>query len=497
MSIEETNRIIVRAIERFQEVEIEELVEAAVVGSKTFGKAYTVLSPSQLKAKVAGTAGGLTKYVVQRLRKELLTLMSNLKKVKNYREADGLKKAIFRWRDHYEEIIAQMRSELEARLRQGRIDKSISKASEDWANYYLKNQKEIWSLKSILNEFPMENIRIERHAWRGTGRYGGRSKEQMFDEFKKSIKKWDGQVKRRARAAWKWLDEFVAWTERGGFYGGGGEPLPIKHPGKERQENVSMEGFSVQLNGYDSSQDFHVDNLKKFQRGLAYYKKRAAKVFPWLLRHKLPFVLMFEELVARGSVGHAASYEHDHINITPWAMTVKKPAKQAEVFAHEMGHHIYRTVLSGKMKSDWERLLRATEVDLDLRSVLAKRRPGEKSRDFEKRIKKEDPVLSLQLDTLYNDPRYKYKTDLHDIDDFENYIKNNDPIIRVPGSPVSGYAAKNSEEAFCEALARLVAWGPRAMMPDIRASFRIMFPRLKMESAGSELSKLLSEALVS
>jgi hypothetical protein len=83
---------------------------------------------------------------------------------------------------------------------------------------------------------------------------------------------------------------------------------------------------------------------------------------------------------------------------------------------------------------------------------------------------------------------------LIDVDEIEKYIKDHDPVIRAPGNPISGYAAKNEEEAFCEALARLVAWGPRAVMPDIRAALKILFPKLRVESM-NRLADQLEEAI--
>jgi hypothetical protein len=146
------------------------------------------------------------------------------------------------------------------------------------------------------------------------------------------------------------------------------------------------------------------------------------------------------------------------------------------------------------MKDDWHGLIKGSETWLDLRDAVKEMKPGESDWDFDHRIEKENPILSLQLATLYDDPRYK-RLDLISMDQIKEYLDNGgDPKVRVPGKPISGYAAKNTEEAFCEALGLLVGHGPRALLPEIRAALQILFPRLKIEWRDRGLAAQLEEA---
>jgi hypothetical protein len=162
------------------------------------------------------------------------------------------------------------------------------------------------------------------------------------------------------------------------------------------------------------------------------------------------------------------------------------PGKVAKVLAHEMGHHLYQNVLSQQMMDDWKQLVTGEQVDLDLRDVLKMRKRDhdgdlENELAFEKRMRRENPVMALQIATLMDDPRYK-DLDLWSLKSIEDYINR------------GGYAAKNPEEAFCEAIGLLVGFGPRALLPVYRAALKTLFPKLRVESA-HRLADQLEEAI--
>jgi hypothetical protein len=480
--VQESNVVMVRAIVALQDAEIELLAEAS---------AYAVPSPSQLKSKLRGESGGLTKHLVERLRKDFLMLMKNLKRAKNYEDAARIRLAVIKWKNHYDDIISQIRPAIEGLIRMD-LGKEPweKKANDGWAKEYRDKQSPIWSLQSDMGEFPMSTIEqvksgIARYGYRGT------SKEQLFAEYKKSFAKWDAKVKRHAREAWKWLLDLVAWTERPGMYGGGGEVLSVRYP-KDDAEIQSMEGFSVQVRGFEDGKDEKY--MGEFQRGLKHYRQRAKQLMPWLLSHKIPFILHFARNRRLMSNSAAATYSPKKlININIFGMH-GQDGDVAKVLAHEMGHHLYQSVMSKKMKDDWHGLIKGSETWLDLRDAVKEMKPGESDWDFDHRIEKENPILSLQLATLYDDPRYK-RLDLISMDQIKEYLDNGgDPKVRVPGKPISGYAAKNTEEAFCEALGLLVGHGPRALLPEIRAALQILFPRLKIEWRDRGLAAQLEEA---
>ena len=156
----------------------EQLEEALLVERSV----YRVPSPAQLKAKLSGKGGGLTKFMVAKLRKDFLTLMKNLKVVKNYDEAEQVKNALFMWRDHYEDIISQIKPEIDGLLRIQMTQKSWQrKVNEKWAKDFRDNQKPIWMFRSSLWDFPLERPRGKRTV-------SDESKEIYFREYQRTYK---------------------------------------------------------------------------------------------------------------------------------------------------------------------------------------------------------------------------------------------------------------------------------------------------------------------
>jgi hypothetical protein len=58
-----------------------------------------------------------------------------------------------------------------------------------------------------------------------------------------------------------------------------------------------------------------------------------------------------------------------------------------------------------------------------------------------------------------------------------------DPVISVHTKPISGYANKNPEEAFCEAIGLLVAFGPRTVDEQVQSWLKEIVPSLRIASA--------------
>jgi len=66
-----------------------------------------------------------------------------------------------------------------------------------------------------------------------------------------------------------------------------------------------------------------------------------------------------------------------------------------------------------------------------------------------------------------HDPGYRRVANWLFADGIRKYLDDGgDPVVRVPTNPITGYSGKNSDEAFCEALGNLVAYGPKAV-PDV------------------------------
>jgi len=152
----------------------------------------------------------------------------------------------------------------------------------------------------------------------------------------------------------------------------------------------------------------------------------------------------------------------------------------ARSLAHEMGHHAYRVLLNSEGRKFWSEAVHGGNTTLDLREVLKKMNPEESFSDFDKRIQKEDPILSLQLDTLLYDPTYR-DLDLLGSQSIRDYLgKGEDPIVRVPLKPITGYAAKNEDEAFAETVGMLVGYGSKAVLPEVIHRLRLLVPGMKV-----------------
>jgi hypothetical protein len=149
--------------------------------------------------------------------------------------------------------------------------------------------------------------------------------------------------------------------------------------------------------------------------------------------------------------------------------------------AHEMGHHIFQTVLNKKQRDFWRNAIQGDWGSLDLRDVLSKLKEGETLRDLEKRIERTEPVLHIQLETLLDQPRYK-DLDLLGLNRIQQAIGSGrlDPVVKVPNTPITGYAGKNPEEAFCEVLGLLVGYGPRTVLPQARYWFSFLRPDVRI-----------------
>ena len=61
-------------------------------------------------------------------------------------------------------------------------------------------------------------------------------------------------------------------------------------------------------------------------------------------------------------------------------------------------------------------------------------------------------------------------------EDFQEALDSGVTTLSVPKTPITGYAGKNPEEAFCEAVGLLVAYGPRAVHEKIRHYLEIVIP---------------------
>lgn len=447
---------------------------------------------------------------IQGLRKEFLTLMKNADRADSFDmdTAERFRKAVIKWCDQLEVFGRQIREDLEGRIRLAEHPiPGRAIPDKDWAKHYLNNMKPYWEL-----HYEMRNVPVVPDL---QGVYGGKFetpeayRARLLDFFREKypeknaerevdgildrdppitlaqatakainnwsakVRLWEQRARSKARAAWKFLDALAAWITRDTLYmGGGGESIRLEMPD---EEIINLEGFRVIMRGAAETKDLDKD-LGVLREGLRRYRDRAQKVLPLMLKLQAP--IFMDMSWARDHGGAAGRYDFGKIIMTPW--TTHDPNEFVRTLAHEMGHHLYRVYLSGDMQRFWTAAIRGDYKDLDLREALATMERVGASTYIDKQLMEADPILYLQLGTINNHHSYK-GYDLWSQTSIRDYLaKGENPIVRVPAHPITGYAGKNEEEAFCETIGMLVAYGPRAVLPEVRQWLQIMMPEVRV-----------------
>jgi len=398
------------------------------------------------------------------LRKDFLVLVGNVKRVKSYEDAEKLRGGIRAWRARLEDWLEQIRESIESRKRER---PGVIPVDDAEVSGMIVSLRPAWAFSSELGSFPLRAYDPAMEQWW--------SKDQCFRKYEEDVGRWDARVRAKATAAWKAMD-YVA--QRATTLQGGGEAVRIK----TKETETLSEGFRVQLVGFEGERE---DFMPLLVEGLKFYAQRAKRVLPLLMSKQLPLVIRADfgsGGVGRTSKGAAASYHGTYIDVTPWAHPTTDLGGFAKIMAHEMGHHLYKVALSKEAQEAWDLFVRGGTMDLDLRDVAKVfARYGENPTVIDDALEKDDPILALQVQGLMNDPRYA-GMDLFTLKDIEEYLASGkDPIVRVNRRPITGYAAKNPEEAFCEVIGLLVGYGPRTVLPEVLGFLRGVLPELRTE----------------
>jgi hypothetical protein len=287
------------------------------------------------------------------------------------------------------------------------------------------------------------------------------SKERRYDQLQDRLPKWERGVRRKAQKAWKTFFEFVEWMERRDT------PVEVDIPA---DEDIEIAGLPVVMRGQETANPrFYNTYMPRVVEGLNRYVKRASMVFPALLKYRLPIFIDW-----KCSIGEGGEYKGGKILLCPTAMD--SPDKTVQVMAHEMGHHLYRLLGSGE-QDYWATMMGQNVEKLNLRDVVNKY--GENADIYDnKQIKRDDPAMYLQLMGLYDNPytRHAFQSiftmgQLREALDAGKVPET----VNVQLDPISGYAHKNTEEAFCEAIGNLVAYGTRTVPDRVRATLRKIY----------------------
>lgn len=363
---------------------------------------------------------------VEGLRKDFLTLLKNLPKIKDYKTAHTVKQAFQIYRNRFDAVFFE-----------AFLNKSL-KEDPKLANHasYINDK-----LRSVAWEFSSDLRLPVGHQ----DEYY--TEEARFVNFEREYPQWKVRVQRKAQVFWKAMKDVIEYLQR--VHGDLETDLPTV-------ENATIEGFKLVMNGFKPDDEHNQQDLETLKAGLSLYRKRAGMVAPILLRKQLPVVCEFKSTLDKGGEYNSAGY----INLYMSSVS-KGPSWVAHVMAHEMGHHIWKSYLAKEAQDFWYQTIKGDYGDLDLKELLDKWPEGAWSFDFTKYLGDSDPILALQVESIKDDH-------LNTKEDFQKLYDRGERKIRVPKTPITGYADKNPEEAFCEAIGLLVAYGPRAVHEKVR-----------------------------
>lgn len=434
---------------------------------------------------------------IDALRRDVLMIARAADNVASLEDIDQITLAIRAWRNRWNTFATTLRQDLDARVRQADqpydSKYNANPPSKGDAEYYLNRAlAPMWEFDSELGRNPRTDAVLKdaygnpwkppeevfedtarfyldhgyaasrEDAVREAARYHDRrplstkaeAEAAAVAKWKAEATKWTRRLRDKARKAWDTLNEYVAWL---GGARGGTRPLEVVHP---EEEIVTLAGFRVVFRGFAESP--HKDKLDAVKTGFERYRAGAAARVPLMLKMTPPIFVewTFEPTTGGDAAGY---YTPNRVTITPWAIGADID-RFVKTLAHEVGHHLFQVYLAGDAATAWSRFIRGDYRDLNLREALAVMGQVGATSIIDKSLMAADPILHLQLSTLMYEPAYKHITDWLFADSIREYLeKGGSPVVRVPIHPITGYSGKNSEEAFCEALGNLVAYGPKAV----------------------------------
>lgn len=468
-------------------------------------------------------------HLVRTLQDDVSKLVKAARGAKTLAAAEVVRKGCRRWAAYLRDLGANIRSDLEGRIREAELVRTTGTpwtkkplSDPSWAKWHLEHLTPVWNLVHEAGNFPpvpelqglfggkFEDPEVMRARLLETYRQRYpeavavseveatlrdrppptrvEAEQEALVRWKEQVQNWVRRYQAKSKAAWDVLQEIVDWTGRAS--GGGGED-PVTSQVLE-DETMTLEGLKVVFRGYDDADPRTRSSVEALKEALRRYRTRAGKVLPLLLKTQLPII--FEWVFIPGRSSDGATYEYDHILVTPWVLS-EKPDEMAAVLAHEMGHHLYRTVLDREEQQFWEQAIRGDSTPLDLRSALpVLERLGPNTSFVDRELALADPTLFLQLGTLLSNPSFK-TLDLWNLRSVREYVESGEnPVFPVPAHPISGYAGKNSEEAFCEAVSRLVAYGPQALPDEVLRWLRVVLPSVRVGSRRAGLLPIMDPA---
>jgi hypothetical protein len=367
--------------------------------------------------------------LIESLRKDFLVLLKNIPRVTDYKTGARLREAFVIYKKRFDELF---------------FKQFLNEYKSNGDTRFEGLRKPAWDLYIELSlplGYPDEYVK----------------EETRFAYYQTEVKTWEPRIRSKAQKFWKAAKEALSYQT---------SPVEVQVQDVDR---LVMEGFQVEVVGYDPNSSWQSELIPKFKESLRRYRRNAAKTVPWLLKNQLPLEASFKTKLDEGG-----EYRGRYIYIALTIFTTGDVDNGVHVLAHEMGHHMYKG-LSKPAREFWDTAIRQDYGPLDLAGVLAKWPSGMRwASDFVEMMATKDPVLALQVDVL--SMGHGNRTRMEEREDFQNAYDGGTLEMAVPQSPITGYAGKNSEESFCEAIGRLVAYGPRAILPIVRHWLEIAIP---------------------
>lgn len=384
---------------------------------------------------------------IKSLRKDFLDLTRAVSKAQDFKEAERLMEALVIWRENFDHFTELLLKELDAKGLQGHA----SRIRED-----------SWDLSITMGNPPLDRSKITspHYSW---------GPDTVFQDFQNKMPSWFRKVRRHARDLWKRMETAVSR----------GIEIQVQ---LEEDYQMEMEGFQVMVQELDLSEKAKItqkilkERMGVLAPGLRAYKKRALQIFPVLVQKQVPIIIRMD-----GGLNELAVYKGSGTRrIEIMANKLDKDVKRfVHVMAHEMAHHIYQTQLSEQQTDFWYRIVKAHKTVINVDEVLSIWPVGMSRFDFDDLLMEENPELYIQLQSIFTDPHYQGQNPLYR-EEFVEFKESwgNDLLVNT-GLP-TGYSSKNSQEAFCEVIGTLVAYGPKAL-PDAGVQWiKKILPQIKI-----------------
>lgn len=294
----------------------------------------------------------------------------------------------------------------------------------------------------------------------------GKSPEECLQWLKDQLENWKRRSASRAVKFWDVLDYAIVWLKRTALNAEENPALPVS-----RSTKTTIEGWQVQIEG-------EVEKMETLKHILKTARSRLASVYPQVLRIAPPLHLLSADL------GTGGLYYGNKIvlNIHTFISSTS-PMEGVHVLIHELGHHVYRT-LSADVKKMWDTAVRSDKATVHLSRLFADMKDDEDVLDYLKRLHSSGRYVDyLHLETLlYLPGSVGFHEKIHTHAEVRAAIAKHGDTISLPAHPVTYYASKNTEEAFCEAFGLRIAYGPRTLHPMILALLKTALPSMRTES---------------